>query len=202
MAEQVTSLQKECVKRKQSPMCDSTGIRFKQFEEFNEDQQQKLKHRCDTQEWVGICDVQYPEKFERGLISTHRIRKDDVVVDYHGKVVTDIPFDEYSQQPSVITEYCMEIPGTHKRIIDASNDVCNTHPGNRCVGRFANHCNPNQRNNGQNMKSVDVLLDKLEPPIRVVVLKARRAIEPFEQLRFDYGDDRARKLFTEKSSSK
>ena len=201
MVEQVTSLLKECVRRRQVPLCNSTGIRYKQFDEFDGDQQVELKHRCETQSWVGICDVTF-EKFGRGLISIQRIKKDDVVVDYHGKVIECVPYEQYSLHPGVLPEYCMEIPGPPKRIIDASSEVCGDHPGNRCLGRFANHCNANQRNNAQNMKSADVLLDKLEPPIRVVVLKARRNIEPFEQLRFDYGDDKARKLFSEKPADK
>ena len=197
MSEQVSSLQKECAKRRQVPQCDSTGICYKQFEDFDGDQQIELKHRCDMQEWVGICDVEF-KMFGRGLVSTQRIKKDDVVVDYHGKVITGVTHEEYCNNPAVLPEYCMEIPGPPRRIIDASNEICPDHPNNRCLGRFANHAN---KNNNDNVKATDVHLDKLEPPTRVVVLKARRGIEPFEQLRFDYGDNIARQLFTERPIS-
>ena len=186
--------------RRQAPLSDSTGVRYKHYDEFDQDQQIELNHRCETQEWVGICDVTFA-KFGRGLISTQRIKKDDVVVDYHGKVITNTPFDQYCKQPAVLPEYCMEIPGPMKRIIDASNETCPHHAKNRCLGRFANHSfgSHSKMSQTQNMKTAEILLDKLEQnQTRVVVLKARRAIEPFEQLRFDYGDDRARKLFSEK----
>ena len=68
------------------------------------------------------------------------------------------------------------------------------------MGRLANHATQRRNNadNGEaNMKSASILLDHTDPPLRVGVMKARRQIEPFEQLRFDYGDKTAQELFTE-----
>ena len=68
------------------------------------------------------------------------------------------------------------------------------------MGRLANHASQrknNADNRDSNMKSTSILLDQTDPPMRVAVMKARRQIEPFEQLRFDYGDRTAQELFTE-----
>ena len=68
------------------------------------------------------------------------------------------------------------------------------------MGRLANHATQrknNADNREANMKSTSILLDYTDPPVRIAVMKARRQIEPFEQLRFDYGDKTAQELFTE-----
>ena len=69
------------------------------------------------------------------------------------------------------------------------------------MGRLANHVTQ-RRNNADNreanMKTTSIILNNTDRPLRVAVMKARRQIEPFEQLRFDYGDKTAHELFTEK----
>ena len=47
------------------------------------------------------------------------------------------------------------------------------------------------------MKMVEVVLSSIGE--RIVILKARRDIAPFEQLRFDYGDKVAQALFDDSS---
>ena len=55
---QIAMLQKEKSKRQQKPLSDSSGISYKGT----------LYYRCDTQEWVGICDVVFPT-FGRGNLA-------------------------------------------------------------------------------------------------------------------------------------
>ena len=59
------------------------------------------------------------------------------------------------------------------------------------LGRLANHAT--QKNNETNMKMVEIVIFSLGE--RIVILKARRDIVPFEQLRFDYGEKVAQALF-------
>ena len=47
--------------------------------------------RCNTQKWVGICDVKIDQSKGRGVIATHHIKKDDIIMDYHGKVTAPPP---------------------------------------------------------------------------------------------------------------
>ena len=67
------------------------------------------------------------------------------------------------------------------------------------MGRLANHATRRRNNAGNregNMKSTCILLDHKDPPLRAAVMKARRQIEPFEQLRY-YGDKTVQTFFTE-----
>lgn len=148
-----------------------------------------LQTRCETQDWVGICDVTLPG-FGRAIVSTQKIKKDDVIVDYHGLVVEGASVAEYVERPDVKSEYCLEVAQNPRRIIDASSDSCEQHEGMRCPGRLVNHANKKIAN----MQMHDVQLDHLPANPRVVVFVARVDIEPFNQLRFDYGDKEARKF--------
>jgi hypothetical protein len=62
------------------------------------------------------------------------------------------------------------------------------------MGRLANHAVTES-----NMKSTDVILFG-DNDSRIVVLRAKRNIKPFEQLRFDYEDSIARSEFSEGNS--
>ena len=86
-------------------------------------------------------------------------KKDDVLVDYHGKVVTYINADQYCLQPGVLSEYVLHIAGPPRRLIDASNEECPLHKWNVCLGRLANHAT--QKKNEANMKMVEVVLSSI-----------------------------------------
>ena len=133
--------------------------------------------------------------FLRGLIALQSFKKDDVLVDYHGKVVININADHNWLQPGVLSEYVLQNAGPPRRLIDASNEECRLHNWNVCLGRSANHAT--QKKNEANMKMVEVVLSSIGE--RIVILKARRDIVPFEQLRFDCGDKVAQALFDDSS---
>ena len=122
-------------------------------------------------------------------------------MDYHGVAVTDKTYQDLIRNRSVPTEFVLEIGAPVKRFIDASSEVCVEHPTNRCLGRLANHSTLNSKKNlDANMKIIEVVLKAFDPPKRLAVFKARRNIEPFEQLRYDYGDKVARNMFNMWSS--
>ena len=203
-------------------MKNTTGINYRAFEPFPETQQIELMRRCETQEWVGVCDAEFPTlpKCGRALISLQHIRKYDVIVDFHGIVITDMNLEDYARRDYVASEYClevgectawkwtrsrrnggeycMEVDQKPKRIIDATSEICTVHPGNRCLGRLANHA-LQSKGSAANMVVADILLTALHNTPRVVVLQAHVDIEPLHQLRFDYNDPVARRLFAESS---
>lgn len=184
------SLRKTNARQQCNPLHDSTGLRHVAFTPFPEAQQVTLAHRVATQEWVGVCDVKY-KRYGRALISTQRIQKDDIICDYHGEVITGVTWREYSEGIKD-TSYCLEVPFGHtKRIINARSEICEAHRHNRCLGRFANHSLAG--NDTSNVKLANITIASTEES--VVVLKARRTIEPFEQLRFDYYDKSAHAMF-------
>lgn len=131
-------------------------------------------------------------------------QKDDIVLDYHGKVVMGYrSVQQYADaEPNVEWEYCFEVPSP-KRIIDASSTVCpiENHKGMRCLGRLVNHVTQRTRFVEANLKPVQVQLPYLDQGkdqgTKYLVFKARRTINPFEQLRYDYNDKVAQTMFTE-----
>ena len=133
--------------------------------------------------------------FLLGLIALQSFKKDDVLMGYHGKVVTNINADQYCLQIGVLSKYVLQIAGPPRRLIDASNEGCPLHKWYICLGRLANHAT--QKKNEAKIKMVEVVLSSIGE--RKVILKARRDIAPFEQLRFDYGDEVAQALFDDSS---
>ena len=116
-------------------------------------------------------------------------------MDYHGKVVTNINADQYCLQPGVLSEYLLQIADPPRWLIDASNEECPLHKWNVYLGRLANHAT--QKKNEIKMKMVEVVLSSIGE-IKVI-LKARRDISLFVQLRVDYGDKVSQALFDDSS---
>ena len=152
--------------------------------------QSLLIERARTQSWPGVTQAVFAN-FGRGLVATREFVKNEVVIDYHGQIFTKKTMEEVSATEGVKREYCLEVKGPGRRIINATAEVCPVHPENRCMGRLANHSVAEA-----NMKSTEIQLFA-DPNQRVVVLRAIKPIKPFEQLRFDYEDPVARSEFSE-----
>ena len=133
-------------------------------------------------------------KFGRGIIATRVFQKNEVVIDYHGQVFLKTSMDEVSAIEGVKREFCLEVKGPGRRIINASAETSPVHPDSRCMGRLANHSVLEA-----NMKSTDVIVFA-DNNQRFVVLRASKTIHPFEQLMFDYEDPIARSEFGESQS--
>ena len=133
-------------------------------------------------------------KFGRGIVATRVFQKNEVVIDYHGQVFLKTSRDEVSAIEGVKREFCLEVKGPGRRIINASAEMCPVHPDSRCMGRLANHSNLEA-----NMKATDVIVFA-DNNQRYVVLRASESIHPFEQLLFDYEDPIARSEFSESQS--
>ena len=151
--------------------------------------QSLLIERARTQSWPGVTQAVFAN-FGRGLVATREFVKNEVVIDYHGQIFTKKTMEEVSATEGVKREYCLEVKGPGRRIINATAEVCPVHPENRCMGRLANHSVAEA-----NMKSTDIQLFA-DPNQRVVVLRAIKPIKPFEQIRFDYEDPVARSEFS------
>ena len=59
--------------------------------------------------------------FSPCLIALQLFKKDDMLVNYHGKVVININADQYRLQTGVLSEYALQIAGPPRRLIGASN---------------------------------------------------------------------------------
>ena len=92
-------------------------------------------------------------KFGRGVVATRAFQKNEVVIDYHGQVFLKTSMDKVSAIEGVKQEFCLEIKGPGRRVINASAETCPVHPDSRCMGRLANHSVLEA-----NMKSTDVIV--------------------------------------------
>ena len=160
------------------------------------EEQTHIQDRIRTQEWDGVTFCKF-EKMGRGLVATKHFERGDIIVDYHGKVVKGVKIDDYLVDPDIKPEFCFEIRDSPngKRIIDASSETCDDHPENQCLGRLANHAKSKHSKGPQNAKAAEVTLSIFQPPEHYIILKARRAIVPFEQILFDYGDAMVQRVF-------
>ena len=190
--EAIGKILREGATRKHRPLAHTTGIRYKQYDPagFPEEQQLHLADLCDSQEWASVCDARF-KKYGRGVVALHKIKKDDVIMDYHGVEVHGVTVAEHCEaNPSALPEFCVEIAQNPRRVIDGTAEKCPQHKGNRCLGRLANHA----EKGAANMVMYDISLT-MSDRARVVALVARVDIEPFQQLFWDYKDVRARKMF-------
>jgi hypothetical protein len=150
--------------------------------------------RYIDQAWPGVSDTDH-SRHGRGLISLQHFEKNDIIIDYHGKIIRAVPFEIYTQNEDVNSEYCIETFHANKRIIDATSENCVIHNKRKCLGRLANHARVRNKNDC-NLKIVDVKLTITNVTAdSYVMLVATRNIAPFEELRFDYGDPVAYQLF-------
>ena len=108
------------------------------------------------------------------------------------QVALGLTWDKYSDKnPDARWQYCIEMVGPPRMIIDAGEESCNAHPQHRCAGRLINHLETPHAN----LTPKDTTLNKLETPVRVVLFKANRPIRPLEQLFFDYHDKSCKDAF-------
>ena len=136
--------------------------------------------------------------------------KNDVLFDYHGlesqpneSVERYCSLDPINRKP----EYIIDVKQGKQPVIDASIDPCSIHKGHRCLARLANHAPEfldGRYNINCNMQLTEIACNQLASAKscqRIVVLKARRNIDPLEQLLWDYKDGEARRQLTGRPSS-
>ncbi|ELT95001.1 hypothetical protein CAPTEDRAFT_49838, partial [Capitella teleta] len=106
----------------------------------------------------------------RGIITTHKFQKGDVVCDYFGKVVKLGAHHDHRRVTLERTTYCFYFEfKEQKYMIDASQD-------DGSYGRLINHSLT------PNLKPVKVHMEAW------LVFKAKRDINVGEELSFDYAD--------------
>ena len=144
-----------------------------------------LGRRIKSQQWPSICDV-HVKGLGRGVVTTFNVEKGEILVDYHGEEIKGMSCEEYLDIPGNQSEYLFQI--SQKHLVDASKEICDEHPNNRCLGRLFNHRSSKEAN-------VKPVLVNIAQNKDVLVMVAKTDIAAFQELRFDYGDEEARRLF-------
>ena len=98
-----------------------------------------LAKRCKPHQWPAICDEQV-KGLGRGLITTAKIDKGDILADYHGKKIKSMRLKEFLDIPSNQCKYLFQLGPKH--LIDASSEICKGHPNNKCLARLFKHKRP------------------------------------------------------------
>ena len=122
----------------------------------------------------------------RGVVNTTNVEKGEILVDYHGEEIKGMSCEEYLDIPGNQSEYLFQI--SQKHLVDASKEICDEHPNNRCLGRLINHKSSKEAN-------VKPVLVNIAQNKDVLVMVAKTDIAAFQELRFNYGDEEARRLF-------
>ena len=141
--------------------------------------------RIKSQQRPSICDVQV-KCLGRGVVTTTNVENWEILVDYHGEEIKGMSSEEYLEIPANQSKYLFQI--SHKHIVDASKEICDEHPNNRWLARLINH----QSSKEANVKPVLVNIAQNK---NVLVMVAKTEVAAFQELRFDYGDEEARRLF-------
>ena len=77
---------------------------------------------------------------------------------------------------------------SQKHLVDAFKEICDDYPNNRCLARIINHKSSKEENVKPEL--VNTTHNK-----KVLVMVANTDIASFQELRFEYGDEEARRLF-------
>ena len=67
-----------------------------------------LFERCDTQSWPGVCPANF-KSYGRGLVSTQKFFKNEIVLDYHGQILEKMTLTQALAMEGVQPEYLMEV---------------------------------------------------------------------------------------------
>ena len=142
----------------------------------------------------------------RGVIVMRPFTKGEIVVDYHAKEISTqeaeaiMNTDDDEDRRS---DYLFVIPG-HGMVLDGSSETCVCHPHSIVLGRLLNFATSSSKscNISPHIMTFPVPTEQgkrnrdSNKLFRVMVFCARRDIETFEEIRFDYGDETCLKLFS------
>ncbi|CAM4574700.1 unnamed protein product [Leuciscus chuanchicus] len=140
--------------------------------------------RCvSEQTWTGLAIKDFGPPEGLGVVATRPFFKEDIVCDYHGKVVTAAEgrakvhsqFDE----PGYVFFFKA---GERELCIDSQTSPCECHPNMNTFGRRINHSRKMP-----NLKPIHCTMTINDQDQEVILFKATRDITVGTQLKYDYG---------------
>lgn len=153
---------------------------------------ENIYEKCMLQQWTNVeVKEKCPEGRGRGIVTTQNFQKNDIIVDYHARVISKDTMKQILNDDRSRYLFCS--PGG--LFWDGSSESCICHPQSRLLGRLANFADA-KNTMVCNVKPQLFEFKPLKSPVfRTILLVATRDIEPFEEIRFDYGDNTCVELF-------
>ena len=153
---------------------------------------ESVHERCMLQQWNDV-DVKEmcPGGRGRGLIASRRFLKNDILVDYHARVITQNEKEDIMTADDSRMNYLFCAPGL---VWDGSAEWCSCHPQSRLLGRLVNFAKKSTVECNARPQLFEFKHSK-SSVFNAIILVATRDIEPLEELRFDYGDNACLELF-------
>ncbi|XP_016107834.1 N-lysine methyltransferase SETD8-like [Sinocyclocheilus grahami] len=135
------------------------------------------------QKWEGLAIKSFEGK-GKGVIATMEFKRNQVVCDYHGEVVSkqegERRLETLTGEPSYL--FFFKGKGGKPLCIDAQKFPCDCHPDQETYGRRMNHSHSKN-----NVRPQRVSLKFLDGPRECVLFFALRDIAVSEELLWDYG---------------
>ncbi|XP_039539028.1 N-lysine methyltransferase KMT5A-like [Pimephales promelas] len=97
--------------------------------------------QCVSQQtWTGLAIKDFGAEQEQGVVATRRFYTNDIVCDYHGKVITEAEGRAIVQSLNDEPGYCFFFKaGERELCVDSQNYPCESHPLTNTFGRRINH---------------------------------------------------------------
>jgi hypothetical protein len=148
--------------------------------------------KCLLQQW---SDVDVKETCDggrgRGLVASKNFFKNEIICDYHARMVSQEEMEEIAVTERVNYMFC----GPNGLFWDGSAESCSCHPNSRLLGRLVNFAA--QGTLECNVKPHFFQFKPLKPAqvFHAIIFVATRDIALSEELRYDYGDKTCLELF-------
>ncbi|XP_039527510.1 uncharacterized protein LOC120479279 isoform X1 [Pimephales promelas] len=138
--------------------------------------------RCvSEQNWAGVAIKDFGGKNGLGVVATRTFSKNDIVCDYHGRVIPAARGRAMVQDDEDGHMFFFKA-GQRELCIDAQTFPCECHPGTDTVGRRINHSTK-----APNLKPFHCRLRVDGEDKYVILLRALQDISVGVELRFDHG---------------
>jgi hypothetical protein len=96
---------------------------------------EQVYETCLLQQWVGLdVDEQCPGGRGRGVIASRNFAKNEILIDYHARLITKEEKDEIAATERSSYLFC----GPNGLFWDGSAEACVCHPQSRLLGRLVN----------------------------------------------------------------
>lgn len=158
-----------------------------------QDVKQSVYEKCMLQQWGDVeVNEECPGGRGRGIVATRFFHKNNIIVDYHARVISKEEKNGILEDNRSNYLFC----GPSGLYWDGSSESCICHPQSRLLGRLANFAKKDTLECNVKPQLFEYkLTSKSTRVFHTIIIVAIRDIAPMEELRYDYGDRVCLELF-------